>query len=460
LAISAPPVATKPIPHLPSVPLIGALDVFRMEQLAFYRHLAQVCGDVGGFSVGLADFIVFNTSELAHAVLVEHAADFDKGEVVRRAFRPAIGNGLFINEGASWRRQRKLMAPSFQPRHIASYAETMVGYAERAQAEWIEGEVLEIDHEMMRVTMSIVGKVLFDADVFTEADELGAAVRTALGYVSTVLNSPISFPLEWSLPGHRRVREAVAFIRARLLQMIDERRAHPENVRDDFLSVLLRARDEDDGSGMSDEQLVDEAVTLFGAGHETTSMALTWAWYLLATHPDIYSRMQREVDEVLQGRAPAYADLARLPYTLQVLKESMRLYPPAFMVGRAALRDVVIDGYPIRRGQFVLISTYTMQRRADYFPDPEHFDPDHFAPEHERELPRYAYIPFGAGPRICIGNHFALMEGHLLLATLAQRVRFELVPGQDVTPIVRVTMRPKQPMRMAVHRRGDRPVAD
>jgi cytochrome P450 len=429
-----------------------------MEQLDFYLRLARVCGDASRFSVGPTEFVVFNTPELAHAVLVEHAADFDKGELVRRAFRALIGNGLFINDSPSWRHQRQLMAPSFQPRHLAGYAATMAGYGERAQAEWLDGEVLDIGHEMTRVTMGVVSKVLFDADVFAEADELGAAVRTGMGYVSLAINLPIAFPLEWPLPGFKRLRAAIAFVRARLRQIVDERRARldgcPETARghDDVLSILLRARDED-GGGMGDEQLMDEVVTLFGAGYETAAMALTWAWYLLATHPEVYDRLCREVDDTLGGRAPTYDDLARLPYALQVLKEAMRLYPPAFAVTRAALHDLQIDGYPIRRGQSVLILIYTMHRRPDDFPDPERFDPDRWTPEREQALPRYAYLPFGAGPRICIGNHFTLMEGHLLLATLAQRVRFELVAGQRVAPTVQWMLRPKEPIRMVAHRR-------
>jgi cytochrome P450 len=232
--------------------------------------------------------------------------------------------------------------------------------------------------------------------------------------------------------------------------LIDERRTSNEE-KNDFLSILLNTRGED-GSRMSDQQVMDEAVTLFGAGHETTATALTWAWYLLTQNPAVYSRLQQEVDTVLQGRSPTYADLANLPYALQVFKETMRFYPPAYAISRVALHDIDLDGYVVRKNQTVGVCPYTMHRRSDYFPDPERFDPERFTPENEKRLPRYAYFPFGAGPRICIGNHFAMMEGHLLLATLVQRVTFELVPGQRIVPDPNktITLRPKYAMKMVV----------
>ncbi len=235
--------------------------------------------------------------------------------------------------------------------------------------------------------------------------------------------------------------------------MINERRASA-NDKSDFLSILLQTREED-GSRMSDEQISDESLTLFGAGHETTATALIWAWYLLASHPDAYRKMQQEIDSVLQGRTPTYTDLADLPYTLQVFKETLRLYPPAYAFTRTALHEVEINDYLIPAMGLVMVSPYVIHRKSDYFPDPEKFDPERFTPEKEKRLPRYAYIPFGAGPRICIGNHFAMMEGHLLLATLAQRVTFELVPGQHIVPDPNksITIRPRYGVKMVVRRR-------
>jgi cytochrome P450 len=271
-----------------------------------------------------------------------------------------------------------------------------------------------------------------------------------VAHTTSVLFPP---PYNWPLPRNRRTHKAVQVLRDHIQHFIDERRNSPTE-RNDFLSILLQARDED-GKPMSDEQLMAECLTLFGAGHETTATALSWTWYLLCQHPEIYQKVQLEVDSNLQGRTPTYEDLARLPYCLQVFKEAMRLYPPAYLLSRRALCEVEIDGYQIPKNRVVLYAPYTLHRREEYFPEPEKFDPERFTPEHEKQLPRYAYLPFGAGPRICIGMYFAMMEGHLLLATLAQRVNFSLVPGQTIVPdpIHHLTLRPGGELKVLVKRR-------
>ena len=445
--------ACKAISGIEELPLLGSIRNYNHDPLGFLAGMARAHGDATRFHFGPFPLLFFNASELVHGVLVEHARDFDTGPVREAAFGPVIGKGLFVSRGELHRRQRKAMAPAFQPRHIKSYADTMVAYGERAQAEWADGASVAINHEMVAITMSIIGKVLFDADVFTEADELGAAMTAALDHVNYALTHLLPVPLSVPLPRHLRTRRSLAYLRSRIQEMIEERRRGDAAERDDFLSILLRTRDED-GAPMSDQQVSDEAITFFGAGHETTATALTWAWYLLASHPDVYRRMRDEVDSVLGGRSPTYEDLARMPYTLRVLKETMRLYPPAYALSRMALRDVVVGGYLVTKGETVILSPYTLHRRPDYFPDPTRFDPDRFTPENEATLPRYAYMPFGAGQRICIGNHFALMEGHLLLATLAQRVTFELAPGQRIVPRPKVTNRPKGDIAMVVRRRA------
>lgn len=443
--------ATRTFRTIEEPPLLGSMLALNRDRLGFLLALARACGDAGRFHFGPFPVLFFNTSELVHGVLVEHARDFDGGSARQRSYGWVLGNGLLSSEGELHRRQRKAMAPAFQPRSVASYAQTIVGYGERAQTEWRHDAVVDISREMTHITLSTMGKVILDADVFTEADEMGAAAIVLLDHVDYVLTHLLPLPLAWPLPRNQRTRKALAFLRARIHEMIDERRRGADE-RDDFLSILLRTRDED-GQPMSDEQIRDEVTTLFGAGYETIATALSWAWYLLATHPECYERLRREVDQALEGRSPTYADLARLPYALQVLKETLRLYPPSYAVTRVALRDVVIGGYQVRRREAILMPPYTIQRRPDYFPDPTRFDPERFTRDNEARLPRYAFIPFGAGPRICIGNHFALMEGHLLLAALAQRVRFELVPGQLVEPDPKVTIRPKGGIKMVVRRR-------
>lgn len=443
----------KMYPFVPgAVPFFGNLPAFSKDRLALFRHMASI-GDVVGLRFGPFPGVLFNKPEHVQSILVEHAYDFDKGIAIHTAFRPPIGDGLFSSEGDFHRHQRKLMAPSFQPRHIASYAEIMGQYGEQIQQSWSDSGVVDINQQMTNVTMSIIGKALFDADVFTEADELGSAMNATLGYVSHALAQLLNPPYKWPLPRNIRTRKAVAILRERIGSFIAERRANPSD-RTDFLSILLQARDED-GNPMSDDQLMAECLTLFGAGHETTATALTWCWYLLCQHPEIYQRLQQEVATVLQGRTPTYADLAHLPYTLQVFKETLRIYPPAYAVTRRALRDVEIDGYRVVKDQVVMILPYTLHRREEHFPEPDKFDPERFTPEREKQLPRHAYLPFGAGPRICIGNHFSMMEGHLLLATLAQRVSFELVPGQKIAldPVHHLTLRPAGAVNVKVTRR-------
>ncbi len=444
--------ATKPaksIPFLREWPLVGSLPAFAQKNpLAFLLQAAQR-SDVCGFHLGPFPLVLFNKAEHVQSLLVEHADDLSKGRLIHHAFG---GNGLFVSEGAFHWRQRKVMAPLFQPRHIAVYAETMVRYGERLQQEWHEGAVVDLNQQMIAVTMSIIGKVLFDTDVFDKTDELAAALAVVNQDVVHRVTSPLQAPRSWPTPRNRRVRKAIQVVRNHVQRLIDERSAFVQE-RNDFLSILLHARDED-GKAMSDEQLMDECLTFFGAGHETTAAALSWAWYLLCQHPEVYQKVQQEVDSVLEGRMPTYDDLAHLPYCLQVFKETLRLYPPAPAV-RETLHDIEIDGYRVSKGYTIYIVPYTLHRKAEYFPDPETFDPERFTPEREKHLPRYAYLPFGAGPRTCIGNYFALMEGQLLLATLAQRVSFTLVPGQTIEPdpMHHLTFSPGGKMEVIVKRR-------
>ncbi|HET9918769.1 MAG TPA: cytochrome P450 [Ktedonobacteraceae bacterium] len=442
----------KQVHFVRSYPVIGNLPEFNRDRLGLLRRMAAE-GDVCGLHFGPFPGILFNRPEHVQSILVEHTYDFDKGVAIHNTFRPTIGDGIFSSEGDFHRRQRKLIAPPFQPRHVASYAAIMGHYGEQIQQEWEDGGVIDVNQQMTALTMSIIGKTLFDADVFTETDELGAAMAVAMEYVSHNLSVLLPPPYSWPTPRNRRMHRAGAVLRGYIQRFIDERRANPTE-RNDFLSILLQARDED-GNPMSDAQVLAECLTLFGAGHETTATALTWAWYLLCQHPESYQKVQEEVDRVLQGRTPTYADLARLPYCLQVIKESLRLYPPAYAFSRRALREVEIDGYRVPRDRVVLLAPYTMHRRPEYFPEPEQFQPERFTSEREKQLPRYAFMPFGAGPRICIGNHFAMMEGHLLLATLAQRVSFTLVPGQSIEPdpIHHLALRPTGQVNVQVKRR-------
>lgn len=435
--------------------MLGNLSDIMQDRLGFLQRMACI-GDVCGFHFGPFPGMLFNKPEHIQSILVEHASDFDKGvELIYHSLAPAFRKGIFFREGDLHRRQRKLMAPIFQPRHIASYANCMGAYSETLQKTWSTGSVIDITQQMRNLTMSILGKVLFDADAFTASNELAKATIVALEYLSHVTSALIALPYSWPTARNRRMYQAIQVARTCIQRFIDERRAGLGE-RNDFLSILLQARDEN-GACMSDDQLMAECLNLFGAGYETTATGLSWMWLLLCQHPEIYRRVQQEVASVLQGRTPTYADLAHLPYCLQVWKEALRLYPPVYFISRRTLREIEIDGHRVPKGGMILLSPYTLHRRADYFPEPEKFDPERFTPEQEKRRPHHAYIPFGTGPRICLGLHFAMMEGHLLFATIAQRATFSLVPNQtiEIKPRHSLLLQPASAINMVVTKPSD-----
>jgi cytochrome P450 len=325
----------------------------------------------------------------------------------------------------------------------------MVKHTLRRIAAWTPGSTQPIDHEMADLTMSIIAETLFNAEVGPEADAIGAAVTTVLSIMNERFNRLIPTPNWLPIPENRVFKREIARLDALIQRFIDERRRTGED-RGDLLSMLLLAQDEDDGGFMTDKQVRDEAITLFGAGHETTSNALMWTFYCLSEHPEVEARLHAEVDSVLGDRPPTLEDLPRLPYTEMVIKESMRLYPPAWATTREPNTDVIVGGWPVKRGEVILLNIYGVHRDARFFPDPERFDPERFRPENEKLIPKYAYLPFGSGPRVCIGNAFAMMEARLILATIAQRFALRLAPGHTVKPERMFTLRAKGGMPMIV----------
>jgi cytochrome P450 len=392
------------------------------------------------------------TPTLAAAILVEQGASVERSTTDRRLLGTLLGEGLLLSREPRHRRQRKLLAPAFTPTHVQSYGTLMAEAAERLQASWSEGTRLDLQATMTALSLEIVVGALFGAEVSDEVGQVRDNVRFILRYISRWIASVVPLPLAW--PHHRRYHQAIRQLDAVVQRIITERRQHPQE-RGDLLNLLLHAQDEDDGTFLTDAELRDEIRSLLVAGHETTANALTWAWYLLMRHPEWYDRLCTEAETVLAGRTPGVADLPQLPLAQRIFKETLRLYPPASLLNREIINPIAVDGRMLTPGMTILVSLYVLHRRPDSFPNPDTFDPDRFANDAEKDWPRMAYLPFALGTHICIGNHFALLEGPLILATLAQRVRFSLAEEVAVRPIMEVTLRPS-PFAVLVHRRERR----
>ncbi len=429
---------------------VGHMNEFRNDKLPFFQSLHQY-GDISRFWFGPFPAYYISSPDYIHQVLVTDADKMHKSRALKGAFNLAIGNGIFLNDGDSWKRQRKLVQPAFHTKRIGAYADAMVEYTQRMMNNWRDGETLEINETMSALTMKIISKTLFDADLPHDVDEISDAITAILQVVGVRLQS-IAFAPDWMpTASNRKLKQGVQALDRIIQRFIDDRRASSED-KGDLLSMLLAAQDED-GTGMNDKQVRDEAMTLFGAGHETTAVALTWALYLLSQHPAAEAKLREEVDSVLGGRAATLADLPNMPYSEMLVKESMRLYPPAWGTSRDVTDDIEIGGYPVKKGSPVVMSFHAMHRDPRYWDEPERFNPERFTPENEKRIPKYVYLPFGAGPRVCIGNMFAMMEARLILATIAQKFTLSLVPGQQVVPDPIFTLRPKYGMKMALHQR-------
>jgi cytochrome P450 len=441
------------------------LFILQRDRLAFVTRLARY-GDIAYFTLGSERIYFLNRPEWIADVLVTHSRKFRKGPGLE-VTKHLLGEGLLASEGDFHLRQRRLAQPAFHRQRIAAYASTMSCYARRLSDEWSHswrpGERRDIHQDMMRLTLAIVGKTLFDADVESDASEIGEALAVAIKMFDRLV-LPHAKLLNY-VPGSgmgafRRAKERLDAI---IYRLIAEHRAGPD--RGDLLSMLLLARDTEEGEAssaikefgesMSDLQVRNETMTILLAGHETVANALTWTWYLLSSHPEIEARLHGELDTHLAGRLPGESDWPNLRYTYAVLAESMRLYPPGWATGRRALESMEIGGYTIPPEAVVIMSQYTMHRDARYFRDPERFDPSRWMqpPQEASQLPKFAYFPFGGGPHLCIGEGFAWMEGVLVLATLAQHWKLRLEPGHRVRFEPKITLRPGNGMPMTLDRR-------
>jgi len=399
--------------------------------------------------VATRDVLVATSPEISQAVLKSHSKQLTKFAALGRYAKPMIGNGTLSSEGEFHRRQRRLIAPGLKRRQIAQYVEAMARHTDDAVRLWKQNGRMNVMDDFTRLTMAIASETMFNSSSDRYAAVAARAVHEATTYIATELGRPVHFPYSWPTPRNRRLRRAIAPLEDVVYGMIRERRDSGERPND-ILSMLLNAQDEDDGSTMSDQQVRDEVMTLFVAGHETTSNALTWSCYLLARHPDVANRLAEECRSVLGGRPPTFEDLDQLPYARQVFLETMRLYPPAYIVGRQSAEAFTLLDWPIPAGVMLVLNIYGLHHRADFFPEPERFDPDRFEGDKEKALPRGAFMPFADGPRVCVGSHFAMMEGQVVLAHLAQHLWFAPVDGPANPPMPRVTLRPRDPVVLSV----------
>lgn len=440
--------AKVPGPVVPSFTrVITALSPVRLpfDSLKYTYDNANIYGKFYAIYFDNQVTYVISDRKLVYEILIERHAEFHKAQILRDSIGELVGNGLLTSEDSFWRRQRKLAQPAFHFQRIAAYGETMVAQTQDMLREWQAGETRDIAHDMMALTLGIVNKTLFNIDVRNQAKHIGELTYILLESANDRLNS--YHPIWERMFKTRRRREEKAM--HELFAIIDNIiTQHGNEDKGDLLSMLLAARD-DEGNPMSAKQRRDEVMTLFVAGHETTANALDWVFYFMAQNPEVEAKLLCEI-EILNGKPPTVHDLPNLPYSEMVLKEALRLYPPAAGATRQPIHDLELGGYHFTKGSNIVISTYLMHRNPDYFPDPLKFDPERFNPARETQIPKYAYLPFGGGPRVCIGNTFAMMEARLIFITILQHYRLTLATNQPIQAEQLFTIRPKGGLKMNV----------
>ena len=427
--------------------LLGNLpQVQKKGFLAFYMDAWKNYGDLVRVKMGPMTTHVIVRPEHVQHVLVKNASNYHKG-ISHDKLRVALGNGLVTSEGPLWQRQRRLMAPTYTPRSVTRYAEIMVSAADEMLVRW-QGrqEPMAVNREMLKVTMSVISRSMFNVDISENFAEAGDSLAYILEFASSRTMSLIDPPMFIPTRTNQRLKHALNIIDSFLYDIITRRRQAPPG--DDLLYLLMEARDEETGEVMNIKQLRDEVLITFFAGHETTAQLLSWTWFMLSQHPEVEARLHAELDEVLGGRKPTVEDVQRLVYTRQVIDETLRLYSPVAVTARDVVGQDEIDGYTIPAGSMVMIAPYLTHRHPEFWERPLEFNPDHFTPEQVESRPRYAYYPFGAGQRVCIGSHFALLEATLVLAEAAQCFKLRVAPGLQVEPVFMGTLRPSRDVLM------------
>lgn len=446
-----PPGISRP-PGPRGLPLIGEARSFARDPLAFLTGVAEKYGDIANFRLGGIDVYFVRHPDLVREVLITQRASFTM-TALRAKINAVVGEGLFTSRGELHARQQRLMLPVFRKSRIEAYAGQMAELSRRARDQWQSGATVDIADEMMKLTMLIAAQALFEQDIGSDTQAVSHNIDVVLEFFTRLSSPFLKLSLALPLPSSRRFKKAVRDLDAVIYRMIERRRDTAASGKD-LLSLLMQAKDDQTNVQMAEKQLRDEVLTLLIAGHETTANVLAWIFYLLAKHPDADQRLHDEARAVLGARAAfTAADIERLAWTRRVMQEGLRLYPPGWFIGREAQTDVRLGGYMVPRGAVVMMSQYVTHRDARFFEEPERFKPERWESGLEDRLPRGAYFPFSAGDRHCIGEGFAWQEALLILATLIERWKFELVPGQNIRPRPSVTLRPDGPIKMIVRPR-------
>lgn len=441
---------TSPSPTHPAGPkpswIGGNALAYKDDPIAFIMNNRRDYGDVVYYRLLDFEFYALYHPDDVKEILLTQSKKVIKAPVYKNLLSKYLGNGLLISDGQVWKQQRKLVQPAFHHQRIQNYADMMVRYTHEMVDSWQGQASIDIYNAMTELTLYIVVNTLFNTDIRDTAFEIGELTSTLQEVVNDESSNPIQLP-EWiPTPFNRRKKHSIKRLNEITMSVIQDRRASGED-KGDLLSMLLMSTDED-GNSMSDEMVKDEALTIFLAGHDTTANALSWAWYLIGQHPEVEAKLLDEVDHVLGTRPATLSDLKDLTYTEMVFKEAMRLYPPSFQIARQADDDIYLphSGYTIPKGMGIAISQYALHHDERFFPDPEKFDPERFAPENEGNIHKYAYIPFIYGPRVCVGNAFALMEAQFIMATILQRYQLSLQANQDIGWTALLTLNPDRPI--------------
>ncbi|TDF98146.1 cytochrome P450 [Paenibacillus piri] len=448
---------TTKTPGPKGLPISGNLLAFRKNPLAFLIETQQQYGDIAYLRFGPSRHLyLISDPELIKEVLQTKQKSFKKAKGLQTA-KAVVGEGILTSEGGMHLRQRRLMQPSFRKDRVSRYADSMVELTEQLLADWNNGEERSITDDMMELTLNIITHTMFGTSLKGGLLEIGHAVEVGMKYVSNKATSIFDIPESIPTKSNVEFKQAAQTLDEVIYGIIEERRNRQpaDHTGDDLLSMLLAAKDEEDGSGMTDRQVRDEVMTIFLAGHETTANTLSWTWYLLSLHPEVERKLWQELDRELADRKPTVEDIGKLEYLNQIIWESMRLYPAVWVINREVTEEVEIGGHVFKPGETIMMSQYVMHRNPKYYDHPEQFIPERFADgELLKRIPQFAYFPFGGGPRVCIGNNFALMEAALVLATIASTYKLSLVPNHpDVEPEPLITLRPKSGLRMSVTKR-------